>query len=42
MTASAKGEQLLPDIIADSRWNGFKEPAQALMGTGKQLMSVCV
>ena len=40
MTASAKGEQLLPDIIADSRWNGFKEPAQALMGTGKQLMSV--
>ncbi|MCR4640280.1 DUF4011 domain-containing protein, partial [Ruminococcus sp.] len=40
ITASAKGEQLLPNIISDSRWNGFKEPAQALIGTGKSLSQV--
>ncbi|MBR1432928.1 DUF4011 domain-containing protein [Ruminococcus sp.] len=40
ITASASGEQLLPDIISDSRWNGFKEPAQALIGTGKTLSQV--
>ena len=40
ITASASGEQLLPDIIADSRWNGFKEPAQELIATGKELSQV--
>ena len=40
ISASASGEQLLPDIIGDSRWNGFKEPAQALIGTGKELSEV--
>ena len=40
ITASANGEQLLPDIISDSRWNGFKEPAQALISTGKELSQV--
>ncbi|WP_297956428.1 DUF4011 domain-containing protein [uncultured Ruminococcus sp.] len=40
ITASSSGEQLLPRIIGDSRWNGFKEPAQALIGTGKELAQV--
>ena len=37
LTAASGGEQLLPDIIGDSRWNGFKEPAQGLINTGKEL-----
>ena len=37
LTAASGGEQLLPDIIADSRWNGFKESAQSLINTGKEL-----
>ncbi len=40
MTASAKGEQLLPDVIGDSRWNGYKEKAQSLIGTGKELSQI--
>ena len=37
ITASSSGEQLLPDIIGDSRWNGFREPAAELIATGKEL-----
>lgn len=37
LTAASGGEQLLPDIIGDSRWNGFKESAQGLINTGKEL-----
>lgn len=40
ITAASDGKQLLPDIIGDSRWNGYKESAQALIGTGKQLSQV--
>ncbi|MCR4794808.1 MAG: DUF4011 domain-containing protein [Ruminococcus sp.] len=37
LTAASGGEQLLPDIIGDSRWNGSKEAAQGLINTGKEL-----
>ncbi|SHM66107.1 DUF4011 domain-containing protein [Ruminococcus flavefaciens] len=37
LTAASGGEQLLADIIGDSRWNGSKEAAQGLINTGKEL-----
>ena len=38
--AASNGEQLLSDIISDSRWNSYKEQAQSLIGTGKELSQV--
>ena len=40
LTAASGGEQLFPDIIGDSRWNGYKESAQGLINTGKELTQV--
>ncbi len=40
ITASSNGEKLLPDIIADSRWNGYKELAHSLISTGKGLSQI--
>ena len=40
ISASASGEQLFPEMISDSRWNGFREPAKAFIASGKELSQI--